>query len=224
MDGVVVETGDGAQPITDQLNEVQHLEGAGDLQADDMWRGARHADGRGPHSIHAVPRAQCYSARMLQSGAAPPAIVRPARRVRGRLRPPGDKSISHRYALLAALAHGRSKLEHFAPGADCAATLACLEALGVAIARFGNDLIEIEGRGLGGLRPPSPHSTRATRARRCGCLPGVLAAHPFRSTIAGDASLSRRPMRRVASRSREWVRRIERPTAGVRRSSSAAAG
>jgi 3-phosphoshikimate 1-carboxyvinyltransferase len=135
---------------------------------------------------------------MLQSGAAPPAIVRPARRVRGRLRPPGDKSISHRYALLAALALGRSRLEHFAPGADCAATLACLDALGVAIARFGNDVVEIEGRGLGGLSAPGATLDARNSGTTMRLLTGVLSAHPFTSAIAGDASLSRRPMRRIA--------------------------
>jgi 3-phosphoshikimate 1-carboxyvinyltransferase len=135
---------------------------------------------------------------MLQSGAASPALVRPARRVRGRLRPPGDKSISHRNALLAALARGRSRLEHFAPGADCAATLACLDALGVAIARIGSDVIEIDGRGLGGLTAPRATLDARNSGTTMRLLAGVLAGHPFRSTITGDASLSRRPMRRVA--------------------------
>ena len=78
------------------------------------------------------------------------AIVLPATRVAGRIRVPGDKSISHRYAMLAALADGPSTLHGYASGADCAATLACLTGLGVAIRRHGAD-VTIEGRGLRGL-------------------------------------------------------------------------
>ena len=63
----------------------------------------------------------------------PVATITPARRVQGRLRVPGDKSISHRYAMLAALAEGRSELRNYAPGADCQSTLTCLRALGVEI-------------------------------------------------------------------------------------------
>src|SRR5260221_14202858 len=86
------------------------------------------------------------------------AVIRPARNVVGSLRVPGDKSISHRYAMLAALADGVSRLTGYAPGADCAATLACLEALGVRIARTAGPLtgdVTIQGVGLGGLRAPA---------------------------------------------------------------------
>src|SRR3954454_14365428 len=84
-------------------------------------------------------------------------------RVTGRLSVPGDKSISHRYAMLAAIAHGTSRLHGYAPGADCAATLACLEALGVRVVRLSDSTgapgrgatITIEGLGPGGLRAPS---------------------------------------------------------------------
>lgn len=132
----------------------------------------------------------------LTMGAAP---VPHVDRVRGRLRVPGDKSISHRYAMLAALADGTSRIGNYAPGADCAATLACLERLGVAIHRaHGTDgAVEIEGRGLGGLRAASGPIDAANSGTSMRLLAGLLAAHPFRSTITGDASLSRRPMRRV---------------------------
>jgi 3-phosphoshikimate 1-carboxyvinyltransferase len=135
---------------------------------------------------------------MVRAGALPPAIVRPARRVRARLSVPGDKSISHRDAMLAALADGRSRLEGFAPGADCAATLACLEALGVAIRRVGDDAFDIDGRGVGGLAPPGATLDARNSGTTMRLLAGILAGHPFETTIAGDASLSRRPMRRVA--------------------------
>jgi 3-phosphoshikimate 1-carboxyvinyltransferase len=125
-----------------------------------------------------------------------PQIVPRVSRVGGRLRVPGDKSISHRYAMLAAIADGTSHLTGYAPGADCAATLACLEALGVGIARAA-DAITIDGRGLGGLRPSSGPLDAANSGTSMRLFAGLLAAHPFRTVIGGDASLSGRPMRRV---------------------------
>jgi 3-phosphoshikimate 1-carboxyvinyltransferase len=116
-------------------------------------------------------------------------------RASGRVRVPGDKSISHRYAMFAALADGTSRLRNYAPGADCAATLACLEALGVRITR--GTTMSIEGLGVGGLRPPTGPLDAANSGTSMRLLAGLLAAHPFRSVIGGDASLSRRPMRRV---------------------------
>jgi 3-phosphoshikimate 1-carboxyvinyltransferase len=117
-------------------------------------------------------------------------------RVRGRLRVPGDKSISHRCAMLASIADGTSHLTGYAPGADCAATLACLEALGVGIARAAG-AVTIEGRGLGGLRPPAGPLDAVNSGTSMRLFAGLLAAHPFRTVIGGDASLSNRPMRRV---------------------------
>src|SRR5580693_259597 len=83
------------------------------------------------------------------------ATIEPARQIQGRLRVPGDKSIAHRYALLAALAEGRSVLTNFAPGADCRSTLACLRRLGVETAEDRErNTVTVIGRGLGRLRPP----------------------------------------------------------------------
>jgi len=121
----------------------------------------------------------------------------PARRVRGRLQVPGDKSISHRYAMLAALADGRSRIDGYAPGADCAATLACLQALGAAIVVSGPHSVEIDGRGVRGLRPAAADLDARNSGTTMRLLSGVLAAHPFVSRVDGDASLRRRPMRRV---------------------------
>jgi 3-phosphoshikimate 1-carboxyvinyltransferase len=123
------------------------------------------------------------------------AVVPRVSRVAGRLRVPGDKSISHRYAMLAGIADGVSRLHGYAPGADCAATLACLEALGVRIDR--GDGLTIHGRGLGGLQQPSAPLDAANSGTSMRLLSGLLAAHPYRSVIGGDGSLSRRPMRRV---------------------------
>ena len=121
-------------------------------------------------------------------------------RVRGRLRVPGDKSISHRYAMLAAIADGTSRFQGYAPGADCAATLACLEALGVPVVREAGSrglTIEIRGLGLRGLRAPKQPLDAANSGTSMRLLSGLAAAHPFRTVIGGDPSLSRRPMRRV---------------------------
>lgn len=135
------------------------------------------------------------------------ALIPRVSRVTGRLRVPGDKSISHRYAMLAAIADGESRLRGYAPGADCASTLACMAALGARVTRplrqgvgghaDGHDEIAIEGRGLGGLREPAGPLDAANSGTSMRLIAGLLAGHPFRSVIAGDASLSRRPMRRV---------------------------
>ncbi len=127
--------------------------------------------------------------------------VGPAQRVVGEITVPGDKSISHRYAMLAAVAAGRSAIRNYATGADGAATLACLERLGVEIARQpapggGSDVI-VGGRGVGGLGQPATTLDAQNSGTTLRLLTGLLAAHPFRSTITGDQSLRRRPMRRV---------------------------
>src|SRR5262249_36895966 len=128
--------------------------------------------------------------------ASPAATIIPARRVRGRLRVPGDKSISHRYALLAALAAGRSELRNYAPGAACHSTLDCLAALGAPVAA-ASGTVTIEGRGLGLLRSPSAPLDAGNSGTTMRMLTGILAAQPFDSTLFGDESLSRRPMKRV---------------------------
>jgi 3-phosphoshikimate 1-carboxyvinyltransferase len=125
------------------------------------------------------------------------ATVQPARCVRGTVSLPGDKSISHRYAILAALAHGESTLTRFAPGADCASTVSCLTRLGVALSRE-HATVRIRGRGLRGLAPAASALDCGNSGTTMRILAGVLAAHPFETTLTGDASLRRRPMRRVA--------------------------
>jgi 3-phosphoshikimate 1-carboxyvinyltransferase len=124
------------------------------------------------------------------------ATVRPSARAAGRLRVPGDKSISHRYAMLAALADGVSHISGYLTGEDCLATLDCLRKLGVTIRRAGGD-VEIEGVGLDGLRAPSEALDAANSGTSMRLLAGLVAANPFRTVLGGDASLSRRPMKRV---------------------------
>jgi 3-phosphoshikimate 1-carboxyvinyltransferase len=127
-------------------------------------------------------------------------IVRPARNLRGSVSLPGDKSVSHRYAMLAAIAEGPSRLENYSTGADCASTLSCLRSLGVNWERQNKEgadnVIEVQGRG--------PLLTAPTNALDCGnsgstirMLSGIVAAQNFVTEMAGDESLSRRPMERV---------------------------
>src|SRR6478735_11498225 len=123
----------------------------------------------------------------------PAATITPARRLRGRLSVPGDKSIAHRYALLAALAHGPSTITHFAPGADCQSTLACLRALGVEVEYRAEGTVTLLGRGFGQLRSPAEPLDAGNSGTTMRLLAGVLSGHPFSATIVGDASLSRRP-------------------------------
>ncbi|MFN2446239.1 MAG: 3-phosphoshikimate 1-carboxyvinyltransferase [Vicinamibacterales bacterium] len=129
-------------------------------------------------------------------------VVKPASALRGALRVPGDKSISHRYALLAALADGESTIVNYATGADCASTLACLAALGITVTRRpeshpGGTTLRVRGQGLRGLSSPAGPLDCGNSGTTFRLLAGVVAAHSFASTLVGDASLSRRPMLRV---------------------------
>ena len=125
-------------------------------------------------------------------------LVRPARNVRGSVQLPGDKSISHRYAMLAGIAEGPSRLENYSTGADCASTLACLRELGVNWQRNESDrnTIEVQGRGLS-LAPPAQSLDCGNSGSTMRMLSGVVAGQPFTSEMIGDESLSRRPMERV---------------------------
>ena len=123
-------------------------------------------------------------------------IIKPADRIRGRLRMPGDKSISHRAAIMAALSDGRTRIDNFSTSEDCTATLMCLEQLGVTVERVGTR-VEIEGVGSDGLRasgaPLDCHNSGSTMRM----LAGVLASQDFVSELTGDESLRARPMNRI---------------------------
>ena len=139
--------------------------------------------------------------------------VRPARRVRGTVGLAGDKSISHRYALLGALATGDTTISQYSLGADCAATLDCLANAGVEIRRTRSPehglTVEITGRGLCGLLPPSVPLDARNSGTTMRPLSGVLAAHPFTSVLKGDSSLTKRPMGRVIVPLEQMGARIE---------------
>ena len=136
--------------------------------------------------------------------------VQPTARVRGRVRLPGDKSISHRYALLAAVSSGTTLIHGYSTGGDCGSTLRCLQGLGAAIedrrekrgeergeAQSDGLEVRITGRGVGGLAPPFRTLDAGNSGSTMRMLSGILAGHPFRTVVDGDASLRRRPMRRV---------------------------
>ena len=224
--GVFIEVTQLADVVAQALNQIQHVEVAGKLKTDRM-PGVRHfnrtipgcclatqvrsASATSMHQIarESVDRFTCdpcpygskallYSSRMSDA-VRTATTIEPGGYVQGSLRVPGDKSVSHRYAILAALARGRSAIRGYAPGADCATTLQCLRALGafVDVPVGGEDVVTIEGVGATGLR----RLTAPLDARNSGTtmrlMAGVLAAHPFDTTITGDASLRRRPMRRI---------------------------
>jgi 3-phosphoshikimate 1-carboxyvinyltransferase len=129
-------------------------------------------------------------------------IIQPAKHLAGAVEPPGDKSISHRYAMLAALAEGTSELRHFAEAADCHSTLACMSALGAQV-KADKDTVRVTGRGGQGLKS----SWRALDAGNSGTtmrlLAGILAGQAFTAKLTGDASLQKRPMKRVIAPLRE---------------------
>jgi 3-phosphoshikimate 1-carboxyvinyltransferase len=122
--------------------------------------------------------------------------ISPGGSVSGVVELPGDKSISHRYAILAGLAEGTSEIRNYSPAADCASTLECLRRLGIAVDAKGEH-VRVAGKGLDGLQA----SRRTIDAENSGStirmLSGVLAGQSFAATITGDSSLRRRPMRRV---------------------------
>ena len=122
--------------------------------------------------------------------------IRPAASISGAISLPGDKSISHRYAMLAAIAEGTSKLENYSSGADCQSTLACVRALGAVIDKRDGD-VWIQGCGLDGLREPAEMLDAGNSGSTIRMLSGILAAQQFESRIGGDESLSRRPMERI---------------------------
>jgi len=123
-------------------------------------------------------------------------MIQPVKRLVGSVRMPGDKSISHRYAILAAIAEGPSEIHGFSASADCGSTLKCLEQLGVRIDRR-DEVLTIQGAGLAGLKPPAGLLDAGNSGTTMRMLAGILAGQPFRSVLTGDASLSRRPMKRV---------------------------
>jgi 3-phosphoshikimate 1-carboxyvinyltransferase len=128
--------------------------------------------------------------------------IPPAKSLSGGIVPPGDKSISHRYAMLAALAEGASELRHFAAAADCHSTLACIKALGAEV-KVEKDVVRVTGHGARGLRESQKPLDAGNSGTTMRLLAGILAGQSFPSKVIGDDSLQRRPMKRIVNPLRE---------------------
>ena len=131
--------------------------------------------------------------------------VFPARAIDGIVTLPGDKSISHRYGMIAAIAEGRSAIANYATGADCQSTLACMQALGAKVERQADGVTVIEG---GALRQPAGDLDAGNSGTITRMLTGILAGQAFDSRIIGDESVSGRPVDRV-------TKPLERAISGV---------
>ena len=123
----------------------------------------------------------------------------PAGPLRGTAIVPGDKSVSHRALMLAALAVGRSRIDGLSQGSDVAATAAALRAMGARIDEGDDDSVEVDGVGVGGLLQPAGALEMGNSGTSARLLIGLATSHPIAATFTGDASLSRRPMERVAA-------------------------
>lgn len=132
-----------------------------------------------------------------------------ARPLRGTVRVPGDKSISHRALCFAALAEGRSRLGNLATGADVAATRRALEQLGVRVEASDAGVLVVEGRGVEALTEPEDVVDCGNSGTTMRVLPGVLASRPFLTVLTGDDSLRRRPMARVVRPLRAMGARVD---------------
>lgn len=124
--------------------------------------------------------------------------IRRASSISGSITLPGDKSISHRYAMIAAVAEGASRIQNYSTGADCHSTLGCVRALGIEVEGAGTEFV-IHGKGLAGLRAPAADLDAGNSGSTIRMLSGILAGQPFPTRIGGDDSLSRRPMQRIMS-------------------------
>ena len=122
--------------------------------------------------------------------------ISPAPSISGSIVLPGDKSISHRYAMIAAISDGPTRIANYSTGADCHSTLGCLRSLGIEVEGAGTEFV-IHGKGLDGLGAPHGDLDAGNSGSTIRMLSGILAAQKFRSRIFGDESLSRRPMQRI---------------------------
>lgn len=138
--------------------------------------------------------------------------VSPARAIHGAIDVPGDKSISHRYAMLTAIAEGTSKIYNYSTGADCRSTLACMSALGIShefATEEDRQVLVVHGKGINGLSAPVGVLDAGNSGSTIRMLSGIMAAQPFSATLAGDESLSKRPMRRIMNPLAEMGAHVE---------------
>jgi 3-phosphoshikimate 1-carboxyvinyltransferase len=141
--------------------------------------------------------------------------INPGGRLRGEVRVPGDKSISHRAIMLGSIAEGVTEIDGFLEGEDSLATLAAFRSMGVRIDGPRGGQVRIEGVGMRGLRRPAGPLDLGNSGTSMRLLAGLLSAQPFDTELTGDASLSRRPMGRVAEPLRAMGAHVETSPTGT---------
>ena len=153
---------------------------------------------RQPAARLAIAHPRCQKPRDLTETSAPtPRRFLPAGPLRGTVRVPGDKSISHRALMLGALAVGETRVRGLLEGEDVLSTAAAMQAMGADIERNADGEWRIHGVGVGGLMQPRGALDMGNSGTSTRLLMGLVASHPIVATFVGDASLSRRPMGRV---------------------------
>lgn len=125
------------------------------------------------------------------------AVINPSKKMRGTIKVPGDKSISHRSVMLGSIASGDTRVSGFLTGEDCLSTIDCFKKLGIDIEVNGTDVI-VHGKGLRGLSAPKDTLDVGNSGTTLRLMSGLLSAQPFTSHITGDSSIQKRPMGRVA--------------------------
>lgn len=124
-------------------------------------------------------------------------IINRAKTLQGEITVPGDKSISHRAAMIGALARGCTEISNFLAGADCLSTIKCFQAMGVEYTGTGSDVVTVEGVGLRGLKEPADVLDVGNSGTTLRLMLGILAGQSFFTAVTGDGSIRKRPMRRV---------------------------
>ncbi len=123
-------------------------------------------------------------------------IMNKAKRLRGEVTIPGDKSISHRSVMFGSLAKGITEVDHFLTGADCLSTISCFKKMGIDITLDGEHVV-INGKGLHGLSAPTETLDCGNSGTTTRLISGILSGQPFTTTLTGDASIQKRPMGRI---------------------------
>lgn len=135
--------------------------------------------------------------------------VLPGGRLQGEVRVPGDKSISHRAVMFGALAEGVTEVTGFLTGEDCLCTMKAFQAMGVKIEQTGPTSLRVHGVGLRGLQAPAAPLDLGNSGTSMRLMSGLMAAQPFVTTLIGDASLSKRPMKRIIGPLEQMGAKIE---------------
>ncbi|MFD2371754.1 3-phosphoshikimate 1-carboxyvinyltransferase [Brevibacillus sp. GCM10020057] len=134
--------------------------------------------------------------------------VRQAKKIKGTVRVPGDKSISHRAVMFGSLAEGTTTIEGFLPGADCLSTISCFRRMGIVIEQAG-DKVTVHGKGWYGLQEPTERLDVGNSGTTIRLMAGIMSTQPFHVVMEGDESIAKRPMRRVIGPLRQMGAKID---------------